>query len=314
MLKDKTLGVMISYGPNSFTQCAWGNGKFDAKDFKPENLVENVQAWIKVLYESGVDYVVLITKHHDGLCLWDTKYTDYKSTVVNPKFDLVQLVSDECKKYDIELGLYYSLWDLNYPEYEDDAKYNQFVRNQLEELLTKYNQVGELWFDGAWDKDHPNGQPAFNPNWITEKHPEYLHGERWEWEKLYDFIHSIAPDCEVINNSGCARPGTVKYMPIDVRVSERVNFVVNEKIQMANPSHQIQFDGKEYNLPLEYVVSLCPNWFYTGGTRYVQTENSSLKALLTKAKSEGNRLLINIGPDKNCRLITCEEEALRSLK
>lgn len=313
MSKSKTLGVMISYGPNSFVQCAWGDGKFAVEDFKPNKLIENVKEWMEILYESGVDYVVLITKHHDGFCLWNTEYTDYKSTTVDSNFDLVQIVSDECEKYGIELGLYYSLWDLNYQHYTDDIEYNKFVRNQITELLTNYKQVGELWFDGAWDKDHPNGEASFNPKWITENNPEYLHGERWEWKRLYEHIHDIAPQCEVINNSGCSRPGIIKYMPIDVRVSERVNFVVDGKIRKAQAEHSLLFNGKEYSLGLEYVVSLNPDWFYTGGTRYVQTENSSLNYLLKKAKEEENRLLINIGPDKNCKLIDCEKEALYSL-
>lgn len=104
--------------------------------------------------DAGFRYVLLVTKHHDGFCLWDSRYTTYDVASSPVKTDVVKAVSDACKKYGLQFAIYYSLWDRHEPVYQnaDFGEYIDYMSNQLTELLTNYGPVCEVWFDGGWDK------------------------------------------------------------------------------------------------------------------------------------------------------------------
>lgn len=104
--------------------------------------------------EAGFRYVVLVTKHHDGFCLWDSKYTDYDVASSPVPTDIIAAVAKACKKYGLQLGLYYSLWDRHEPSYKeaDFSRYVDYMAHQLTELMSNYGPICELWFDGGWDK------------------------------------------------------------------------------------------------------------------------------------------------------------------
>lgn len=309
----KLYGMFIHFGPNTFKEVAWGDGKFGIEDFCVENIEVSVENWVRVALEAKMDYLVLTAKHHDGFCLWDTKYSDYKITNSPTNIDLVEVLAKECKKQGIKLGLYYSLWDLNYPQYSDDETYAKYMQNQITELLTSYGDVTELWFDGAWDKDYPGGSDKFDPSWITNKVDEFNFGTRWQWEELYNLIHKLQPNCEVINNSGFDRPGKIKYMPIDCRTSERTSFVQNQQLITASVDTELDQEGIERNLPLEYVLTLNPDWFYTGADRYFQQSVESVYGTYRLAKKHNNRVLLNVGPTKDGLIIDSEIAALSQI-
>jgi alpha-L-fucosidase len=116
-----------------------------------------------------MQYAVLTAKHHDGFCLWPSRYTEYCVRNSPGQPDVVGLYAEAFRAAGLKVGLYYSLWDRNYPYYEDDEIYAAYMRDQISELLTGYGDILELWFDGGWDKDHPTRQWAFDPAWETVK-------------------------------------------------------------------------------------------------------------------------------------------------
>lgn len=142
--------------------------------------------------------IVLTTKHHDGFCLWDSKYTDHD--IANPaiehKVDIVKAVSDACQKEGIAFSVYYSLWDRHEPCYQDEDKkvYIQYMKNQLQELMTGYGPVHELWFDGAWDRKT----------------------EDWHLQEVYDFVKSMQPDCQISTN------WTIGKRPVDMQEGDSI--------------------------------------------------------------------------------------------
>ncbi|MDH6314020.1 alpha-L-fucosidase [Parabacteroides sp. PFB2-10] len=131
------------------------------KEFNPTSF--DAKAWAKMAKEMGVKYLIFTTKHHDGFCLWPSKYTDY--TIANSPYkkDIVKEIVDAYNAEGIDVHLYFSIIDWNHPGYRsaapltkhDKDNYGQFLTftaNQLKELLTNYPTVKGLWFDGSWDK------------------------------------------------------------------------------------------------------------------------------------------------------------------
>jgi alpha-L-fucosidase len=132
----------------------------------------------------GFRYVILITKHHDGFCLWDSKYSEYDVASSPVKTDVITEVSKACKKYGVKLGLYYSLWDRNYPKYKNREQYNLYMKNQLTELMTNYGEVFELWFDGGCDKKEAD----------------------WDIPAIYKYVKEMQPNCLLTVNHSIGKP------------------------------------------------------------------------------------------------------------
>ncbi len=122
-------GMFIHFGINTFNEIEWSKGNLPASSYNPTNL--DCDQWISTAKEAGFRYVILVTKHHDGFCLWDSKFTDYDVASSPVKTDIVAEVAKACKKYGIQLGLYYSLWDRHEPSYKNNNDYATYMKNQL---------------------------------------------------------------------------------------------------------------------------------------------------------------------------------------
>jgi alpha-L-fucosidase len=217
--------------------------------------------------------------------------------------DVVGLYADAFRKAGLKVGLYYSLWDMHEPNYRDDPAYAAYMRNQMTELLTRYGPIVEMWFDGGWDKDHPTQNWEFRPEWEEDPASDLKHGERWEWQALYDHIHALQPDCLVIKNSSSDRPGDVRYPPVDARTSEHFNFIWRESL--CQPILDPVFPGREGQpvyLPLEYCTSITPGWFWNEGQGYSHPSGATIADWVRTARATQSNFLLNIGPNKDGRL------------
>lgn len=177
-------GIMIHWGVYAIPG-GWWNGKevrgagewikafakipnadYDAllPQFNPTNY--NPQAWARAFKEAGAKYVVITTKHHDGFCLWDSRFTDYDVGSTPWKKDLLKPLADAVRAEGLDMGFYYSIIDWHHPDYraslksDDDraayARYIQFMKDQIKELLTEFGPITTLWFDGRWDPAYKN--------------------------------------------------------------------------------------------------------------------------------------------------------------
>ena len=146
------------FGVNTFTDREWGEGTEDPQSFNPTEF--DGRQWATALQDAGVKLLILTAKHHDGFCLWPSRWTEHSvknSPWRDGKGDVVREVVDALREKNIRVGLYLSPWDRNQPTYGDSPKYNEYFRNQLRELLTNYGPVDEVWFDGACGEG-PNGK------------------------------------------------------------------------------------------------------------------------------------------------------------
>lgn len=165
--QDLRFGLFIHWGPIALkgAEIGWSRGRqvptevYDAlyKDFNPTNF--NAGEWVSIAKASGMKYMVLVTKHHDGFCLWDTKFTDHNIMNTPFKRDVVKELAEACKKQGLPFGTYYSVADWYHPTWPGDRSgkkdpklydmdaYEKFLNSQVEELVTKYGPILTIWGD-----------------------------------------------------------------------------------------------------------------------------------------------------------------------
>ncbi len=133
---------------------------------------------------AGMKYIVQVTKHHNGFCMWNSEFTDFDMSATPFKRDIIGEMATACEKAGMKYGIYYSQRDWHHPDYGPQrmAKYNEYMRNQIKELLVRHPNISILWFDSG-------GYPF----------------ELWEGDALYRMIHELRPD--IIINDRCGLPG-----------------------------------------------------------------------------------------------------------
>ena len=140
--------------------------------------------------------VILTAKHHDGFCLWPSAYTDYsvkQSPWRNGNGDLVRELADACKEYGLKLGIYLSPWDRNHKEYGTEA-YITYFRNQLNELLTNYGDIFEVWFDGA------NGGSGYYGG--ADETRSVDRKTYYDWPGTNQLVKKLQPDAVIFSDAG----------------------------------------------------------------------------------------------------------------
>lgn len=153
------------------------NSSYDSLIYKFNPHSFDATAWAKSAKQMGARYVTFTTKHHDGFCMWPSKFSKYTVTNSPYKKDIVKAVVDAYDKEGIDVILYFSVMDWSNPDWRYDLKtkedsvaferFKKFTRNQLIELLTNYPKAKGLWFDGTWDKSWVK-QAAFADELETE--------------------------------------------------------------------------------------------------------------------------------------------------
>lgn len=167
----------IHFSMNTFTGQQWGDGTASPLLFDPTDL--DASQWIETLKKAGMKGVILTCKHHDGFCLWPSRYTNY-SVAASPwkdgRGDIVAEVAQACRNHGMKFGIYVSPWDRHEKSYGDGDYYNTFFVRQLEELLTQYGEIFSVWFDGACGEG-PNGKTQV-----------------YDWERYYQVIRRFQPN------------------------------------------------------------------------------------------------------------------------
>ena len=299
---DRKFGMFIHFGINTFNNTEWSDGSLPIESYKPTAI--DADSWIKTAYEAGMNYVILITKHHDGFCLWDTHTTKYSVNYSPVKTDVVKEVSKACEKYGIKLGLYYSLWDRHEKCYKDDEAYVQYMEKHLTELMDgRYGEVVELWLDGEWDKTC----------------------RRWQIDRLYNLVKSMQPNCQISINNTIGKFNNRKglpskrYMPKNYQYGDPIrmfpcDFRLWDPHMCREDDPKIYtFNGKEYYLPFEYTICSRKemSWFYCD--EYSKKPLTDAEEIINNYRTlvnSGNVMVINLPPDKNGKLVETDVKNL----
>ena len=321
-------GMFVHFGINTYYDKEWSDGTLDIS--KVNTTMLDTDQWCRVAKAAGMKYIVLVTKHHDGFCNWPSRLTDYSISHTPYKKDIVGALANSAQKFGLKLGLYYSLWDRHEKSHDTDiARYVQdFMLPQLEELMTGYGEIVELWFDGFW-KYQKHGWTKKNEQLDGEAEKldrdmprdlEFMQAWRnegaywWQMDHLYQTIKMWQPNCLVMNNSTSAYPG-VPLFPVDIRSGEKYTKVTqDQKIW--------QWLGREVYLPLQIETTMSVkgneqfksgNWFWHEWDKSVANKETILNYLDVSRKMQAN-LLLNVGPSDKGLLRTEDERVLSELQ
>lgn len=247
--------AFIHFGLNTFNDREWGYGDTDPKTFNPTNL--DCEQWAQTLVKAGMKGVILTAKHHDGFCLWPFEGTDYSvknSPWKNGQGNVVKELSEACKKYGLKFAVYLSPWDRHQANY-GTPEYLPYFYAQLRDLLTNYEPVFEVWFDGANGGDGWYGG-AKDIRTIDRKN-------YYNYPRIYEMLDSIQPQAIIFSDGG---PGC-RWVGNEKGFAGATNWSFLRKGEVHpgyDKNYELQYghpDGNQW-VPAECDVSIRPGWFY----------------------------------------------------
>jgi alpha-L-fucosidase len=306
---DDRFGLFIHWGPFSIPgsgEWVMNNRNITVNNYRRLmdffNPIEfNAAEWVSMAKNAGMKYITLITRHHDGFSMWNTKYSDFNIMNTPFKKDVVKLIADECHKQGIQLFLYYSLLDWTREDYPhetgrtgqgtgrkghgDYTSYLQFMKNQLTELLTNYGTIGGIWFDGYWDQTPPEGAADRTPR------------IDWHLDEIYALIHKLQSQCLIGNNH--------HLTPIPGE-----DFQMFEKDLPGENKSGLSFQKASDRLPLETCETMNNSWGFNITDTSYKSVNELIHYLVNAAGRNAN-FLLNVGPMPNGKI---QQEFVDTLK
>lgn len=284
-------GMFIHFGMGTFVNREWATGHEDPGLFNPSQL--NVEQWIVEAKSAGMKYTVLTAKHTGGYCLWPSKYTDTHDVSAfynykDGKGDIVKEYVNACRKHQMKVGLYYCLpgdYSVKHGNMEDNARgykitggqedlhglppeakgdYQQFIENQITELLTNYGKIDLLWFDQFGNK-------------YTGKY----------WLQLKELVHRLQPDCIVLANNSRS------YEQTDIFSYEFPYYHRINQMEKALP-------GEDNVNPGEVSDAIAVHdWFWNNERPQVLQPAEDIADRLKISNERNSNYLLNVQPDRN---------------
>lgn len=294
------LALFLHFGVNTFTDREWGDGTEQPSIFLPERF--DARQWASVARRAGFRSLIITAKHHDGFCLWPSAVTTH-SVASSPwregRGDVVRAVADACRAEGLGFGVYLSPWDRHEASYGDSARYMDFYIAQLEELLTRYGPIVEVWFDGA-NAEGPNGKRQVY-DWSR------IHGTVRRLQPAAVMFSDAGPDVRWIGNErGVA--GETCWSTIDPAAVPYAGYDapgVGEILQRGHP------DGSVWR-PGETDVSIRPGWFWHPAEDSKVRSAADLLALYFTSVGRNSKLLLNVPPTREGLLHLVDAERLLS--
>ena len=242
--------------------------------------------WARTAREAGMKYVVVTTKHHEGFCLWDSKFTDYKSVNTPHGKDLLRPLVEAFRAEGLKIGFYYSLIDWHHPDFvidrihsqrghpdapkmnegRDMTRYAEYMRNQVTELLTEFGEISVLWFDFSYPGEEPKAIGMKNGKGRDD----------WESEKLLALVRKLAPNAMVNNRLD------LPAIPSDFHTPEQFQ-----------PAEWVRVEGEP--VVWETCQTFSGSWGYHRDETSWKSPEQLIEMLINSVSCGGN-LLMNVGP------------------
>ncbi len=312
--------AFIHFGPNTFTRLEWGSGKEDPSIFDLHKL--DTDQWCQAMKAAGMKMVIFTAKHHDGFCLWQTRYTRHgimSTPYKDGKGDVLAELAESCRKHGLKLGVYLSPADLYQIEnheglYGNLSKktertipravegrpfanqttfkfvvddYNEYFLNQLFELLTEYGPVHEVWFDGA--------------------HPKTKGGQQYNYTAWKELIHTLAPNAVIFgkedirwcgNEAGGTRQTEWNVVPYTEDPNTTGNFP-DMTDELLGGREQLYHAQYLHYQPAETNTSIREGWFYRDDTHQKTRSADDVFDIYERSVGGNSIFLLNIPPNRD---------------
>lgn len=284
--REARFGMFIHWGLYSILGGEWGGrtdyaewirnnahipiGEYDKLVARFNPVRFDADQWLALAKESGVGYLTITTKHHDGFGLFDSKLTDFCVRSTPFKRDIMREIADACRRHDVHPCWYHSIMDWHHPDYlprrawESEtrsvkgahyARYLPYLHGQVSELLTRYGDIGVMWFDGQWEE-----------SWTQEM-----------GAALYQHCKTLQPSV-IVNN----------------RVNGWSPVPVTELGDFRTPEQEVPATGWP-GVDWESCITMNHNWGYNSHDHDFKSVEQ-LIGLLVETASKGGNLLLNVGP------------------
>lgn len=288
---------------DTFTDLEWGLGSEPESVFNPTNF--DADQIVQAFKSAGMTGIILTCKHHDGFCLWPSKFTEHSvknSPWKDGKGDVVRAISDACQKYGLKFGIYLSPWDRNSALY-GKPEYITYYRNQLRELLTNYGPIFEVWLDGA------NGGSGYyggaNETRTIDKKTYY------DWPTTWKLIRELQPGAMIFSDAGpdCRWVGNERGVAGDPcwgTITADGWHPGDADKKLLNSG--IRF-GKQW-IPAEADVSIRPGWFWHAAQNDQVRSVANLWNLYFESVGRGATMNLNVPPDSSGQIYKRDTKTL----
>lgn len=289
---------------NTYTDKEWGDGTEDPAIFHPVKM--DADQWVDAIKSAGMRGLILTCKHHDGFCLWPSKYNTHNisaSPYKDGKGDIVGEVAAACKRGGIKFGVYLSPWDRNSRLYGTPA-YNDYFVNQLTELLTNYGEVFSVWFDGACGEG-PNGKK-----------------QAYDWERYYACIRKLQPNACINvcgpdirwcgNEAGDTRESEWSVVPARLSMAERISALSQQVDDAEFRERKITSSDRDLGsrkalenetdliwYPAEVNTSIRPGWFYHASEDDKVRSLETMLHIYYNSVGGNGTFLLNLPPNRD---------------
>ncbi len=299
--------AFVHFSINTFTDKEWGYGDESPSLFHPAAL--DCDQWVRTFKEAGMKGVIITAKHHDGFCLWPSRYTEHSvknSPWKDGKGDVLRELSEACKAHGLKFGVYLSPWDRNSALY-GKPEYITYYRNQLRELLTQYGSVFEVWFDGA------NGGTGYYGGAREERRIDRK--TYYDWPGTHKLVRELQPDAVMFSDAG----PDIRWVGNERGIAGETNWSMINREEFAPGmadkkvlNHGLE-NGKDW-VPAECDVSIRPGWFYHASQDEKVKSVNQLVDIYMKSVGRNGSFLLNVPPDRRGLIHETDAERLKAFR
>lgn len=297
----------LHFTVNTFTNREWGHGDESPAVFNPTDFDADQIAG--AARDAGMKGLILTCKHHDGFCLWPSRYTE-QSVKNSPwrggRGDVVKEISDACGRHALRFGIYLSPWDRNHRDY-GRPEYLVYYRNQLRELLTEYGPVFEIFFDGA------NGGDGYYGGAYERR--EIDNTTYYDWPATWQLVRELQPDAVLFSDAG----PDVRWVGNERGVAGETCWATSNREDFAPGRADVARLNRgdrpgTHWVPPECDVSIRPGWFYHEHEDDEVKAPQALVDLYCASVGRGASFLLNLPPDRRGRIPDADVHALREFR
>jgi alpha-L-fucosidase len=262
--QDLEIGVLVHFGPNTWMNREWGDGTADPAVFNPKQF--DPDQWARAAKAAGAKYLVMVSKHHDGFCLFpsaETKYGVASSPWRNGKGDVVREVETAARKNGLRFGVYLSPWDRHEPKYKDSAAYDTHYAHQVTELASRYGELTEFWLDGAGSEGHV-----------------------YDFTRYIRTLRTYQPNTSIFADVGLLPYADIRWVGNESGVANEENWNVVDAYQM------LRWRPAEADTPLR-----DEHWFWHPNSESRLKSVDKLMEIYHQTVGRGAQLVLGIAPD-----------------